>query len=116
MNATPGALAGLRHRVGAYYTDRIARHGPTPEGVAWTCGPTQELRFVQLLKVCDFSGPFSLNDLGCGYGALVGFIRRRYRGARVDDLGIDLSEAMVGAAQRLWARQQHAKFEGLARR
>jgi hypothetical protein len=28
------------------------------------------MRFVQLLKLRDFMSPFSLNDLGCGYGAL----------------------------------------------
>lgn len=104
------ALAPLRGRIRGYYTAKIERHGPTPAGVDWSCTPTQELRFVQLLRLCDFSRPFSLDDLGCGYGALLGFIGRRHRGARVDYLGIDLSESMVAQAQALWARRRNAAF------
>jgi SAM-dependent methyltransferase len=87
-------------RIEAYYADKISRYGAGPRGVDWTCTATQELRFVQLLKLCDFSRPFALNDLGCGYGALVGFLARRHPEADVDYLGIDLSPAMIGRARR----------------
>jgi hypothetical protein len=48
---------------------KIRKFGATPLGVDWTCVSTQQLPFVQLLKLCDTS-PASLNDLGCGYGAI----------------------------------------------
>lgn len=87
-------------RIETYYTDKVLRHGASPRGVDWTCMATQELRFVQLLKLCDFSGPFSLNDVGCGYGALIGFLVRRHPQADVDYLGVDLSSAMISRARR----------------
>ena len=62
-------LAAVHTGISDYYTAKIRKFGATPLGVDWTCLPTQELRFVQLLKVCDFTSPLSLNDLGCGYGA-----------------------------------------------
>jgi SAM-dependent methyltransferase len=83
-----------------YYTDRLARFGATPLGVDWSCAATQMLRFVKLLEICDFSTAFSLNDIGCGYGALAAFLDDRFPGARVDYLGVDLSPAMVRRARR----------------
>ncbi len=71
-----------------------------PLGVDWSCTASQWLRFVQLLKICSFDKPFSLIDLGCGYGALATFLADRHAGAMVDYLGIDLSPAMIRRARR----------------
>jgi len=105
------ALAALRSDIERYYSGKLERHGPTPEGVDWTCAPTQQLRFVQLLRVCDFAGPFSLNDLGCGWGALLGFLRARHRRARVDYCGIDVSPTMIEAARRIVSGRRSADFQ-----
>jgi SAM-dependent methyltransferase len=86
--------------VEAYYSARVAKYGATPLGVDWSCQATQSLRFVQLLKICDFSAPFTLNDIGCGYGALAAFLTIRYPEAKIDYLGLDLSRAMVSRARR----------------
>ena len=89
---------------------RVTRYGPTPLGVDWTCKATQELRFVQLLKLCDFSTPFSLNDVGCGYGALLTYLARRHAEADIEYMGVDLSPAMIQCAKRLHSRRRHAAF------
>jgi len=94
------ALDKMYAEVEAYYADRLARHGATPRGVDWSCAATQWLRFVQLLKVCSFGAPFSLIDLGCGYGALPTFLAERHADAEIDYLGIDLSPAMIARARR----------------
>src|SRR5713101_7211720 len=86
--------------VEAYYGARVAKYGATPLGVDWSCQATQNLRFVQLLKICDFSAPFALNDVGCGYGALAAFIAMRHPTSKVDYLGVDLSRAMISRARR----------------
>jgi len=86
--------------VEAYYSARVTKYGATPRGVDWPCQATQWLRFVQLLRICDFAAPFALNDVGCGYGALCAFLDLRYPESRVDYLGIDLSSAMVSLARR----------------
>ena len=110
MTTTALELAGLRSRIEHYYTAKIERHGPTPLGVDWSCEPTQQLRFVQLLRICDFREPFSLDDWGCGYGALLDFIGKRHRGAIVDYLGIDLSRAKIDHAEKLWCGKRNQSF------
>ena len=105
-----GELTGIYTGIAAYYSAKIARFGATPSGVDWTCQATQEMRFVQLLKLCDFTSPFSLNDLGCGYGALIAYLDRRHDDCAVDYLGIDVSEAMVRRARRLWRDRGNAAF------
>ena len=95
-----GPLRDVLSDVEAYYSARVAKHGATPLGVDWSCWATQNLRFVQLLKLCDFSGPFALNDIGCGYGALAAYLAMRHASAEIDYLGIDLSQAMVRRARR----------------
>ncbi|WP_114944553.1 class I SAM-dependent methyltransferase [Microvirga calopogonii] len=90
-------------QVEQYYTQKLRRYGPSPLGVDWSCVPTQALRFRKLLTLCDFANPFSLNDLGCGYGALLDYLALYHPQTPVDYLGIDLSPAMVRSANRRWA-------------
>lgn len=85
--------------VSAYYTRRINRHGAVPAGVDWASEAAQTLRFAILLRLCDFAGAFSLDDVGCGYGALWRHLSLRHAGAAVDYLGFDLSAAMIRHAR-----------------
>jgi SAM-dependent methyltransferase len=93
-------MDGVFRSVEAYYTGKVIEYGAIPLGVDWTCQATQWLRFVQLLKLCEFDTDFSLNDLGCGYGELAKFLHQRHPEAGIDYLGIDLSTAMVQRARR----------------
>lgn len=100
----------VHQNIAAYYTGKVKEFGCTPFGVDWSCVATQEMRFVQLLKLCDFSSPFTLNDLGCGYGALVEFLHRRYGACAVDYMGVDLSKEMVRRAQKRWRSTDRVRF------
>lgn len=125
MPTNESARASLNQIAGDvtdYYTGTLAQHGETPRGVDWSCKPTQELRFIQLLRICSFKASistslsfsttaFSLNDVGCGYGALCGFLRQRHRQARIDYLGVDLSQAMVDSARSRWGHLQNTIFD-----
>lgn len=93
--------------VEAYYAARVAKYGATPLGVDWSCQATQSLRFVQLLKICDFSAPISLNDVGCGCGALCALLAVRHPECEIDYLGIDLSKAMISRARRRFSTPGH---------
>lgn len=93
-----------------HYTACIRAHGPTPRGVDWESLATQQMRMVQLLKVCDWSRPLTLNDLGCGYGALLALLDARHRSTPVDYLGVDLSAPMVAAARRRWKNRPATEF------
>jgi SAM-dependent methyltransferase len=104
-------LAALYAGIDRYYSHKVNIHGPTPAGVDWPCLPTQELRFEQLLRVSGLHAPFSLNDIGCGYGALLAFLAKRHQhAARVDYLGVDLSAAMVAQARLLWRKRPLTDF------
>jgi SAM-dependent methyltransferase len=103
-------MRGLRARVREYYSGTIERHGSTPLGVDWPNAASQYLRFVQLLKVCDFARPFSLNDFGCGYGALLEYLAMRHSEAEITYRGIDISASMIAAARERWAGHRGAEF------
>lgn len=103
-------MRGIRNRVRAYYSDIIAQHGPTPLGVDWHSAASQNLRFLQLLKICDFDRPFSLNDFGCGYGALLEYLAQYHRRTKVVYRGIDLSPLMIAAAGNRWAKRPCTSF------
>lgn len=98
-----------------YYSGIAQRYGPTPRGVDWTSVATQYLRFVQLLKLCDFDAPFSLNDFGCGYGALLEFLTLRHPDANVAYRGIDVSKIIINAARNRWAARPQTTFEHSSR-
>jgi cytochrome P450 len=103
-------LGDIPTQISSYYSQKIGQFGSTPRGVDWSCAATQNLRFVQLLRICDFAAPFSLNDVGCGYGALVRFLAKRQPDAHIDYLGIDLAAAMVRRARRLHRNAPHTSF------
>jgi SAM-dependent methyltransferase len=104
--------ASVHTRIEAYYGARVRRFGATPQGVDWACRPTQELRFVKLLGLCDFSQSLSINDIGCGYGALATFIAHRHPQVPLDYLGVDLSAEMIKQAKRgRVARRDGVRFE-----
>ena len=101
--------AALRE-IARYYEEKVNEFGPTPWGVDWTCEPTQHLRFIQLLKIAGAQRRYSLNDLGCGYGALLAFARERYAAGAVDYAGVDVAPAMVAHAQHAFMSDPDARF------
>lgn len=89
--------------VARYYTSKLEEHGTTARGVDWNGEDSQTLRFDQLLRIVDVAGRFSINDVGCGYGALLDYLDAR--GLEVDYTGIDVSAEMASAgAQRFEGR------------
>lgn len=104
----------IKKTVETYYTNKIQRLGITPQGVDWNSEESQFLRFAQLCKVVDFSTPYTINDYGSGYGALVDYLDER--GTVFRYFGFDLSEEMVQASQaRLAAREDCTFFSDPAR-
>ncbi len=95
-------------RVDQYYSGKVAAHGATARGVDWSSAASQALRFAQLLKICTDQGPFSLNDIGCGYGALVGYLEQH--GYRCEYRGYDISSRMVEQARVLYGSRPDCEF------
>jgi SAM-dependent methyltransferase len=95
--------------VARYYSDKLAEHGETPRGVDWNGEEAQTTRFKQLCMVVDGQAEmFSVNDLGCGYGALLDYLLPRYSLASY--LGVDVAEEMVRAACTRHQARVNARF------
>jgi SAM-dependent methyltransferase len=108
-----GPTSDLLTEVASYYTGKLAEHGPTPRGVDWNGEDSQALRFEQLCRIITTSDHFSINDIGCGYGALLDFMGTRYRGFSYT--GFDISAEMIRAAMTGHPAARNARFIHSAR-
>jgi SAM-dependent methyltransferase len=93
-----------------YYSGRFAEHGATARGVDWNSSESQEVRFAQLARACPAGRPFTLLDYGCGYGALLPYLRER--GFAVDYTGFDLSPSMLEHGRERFAGEPGVRFVG----
>lgn len=93
--------------VSDYYSAKLAEYGESPRGVDWNSEESQSLRFEQLLKIVQKPGVISLNDLGCGYGALLDFLQSR---CAFSYQGVDVSAEMVDAARGMHSSVVDASF------
>ncbi|HEY6137930.1 MAG TPA: class I SAM-dependent methyltransferase [Thermoanaerobaculia bacterium] len=90
------ALSDEIHRqVADYYSRKFHEHGATARGVDWKSAESQYNRFRQLARVIERT-PFSILDVGCGYGAFADFLRETHAEFRY--VGTDISEDMAAAA------------------
>lgn len=83
------------------YSDSLGTHGTAAKGVGWGDETSHQLRFDKLAMVLEPpSEAISVIDLGCGYGALHGYLAGR--GYRLSKFyGYDISEDMLREARRL---------------
>ena len=87
----------IHERTREYYERKLAAHGASPAGVDWNSRASQELRFAQLATLWGQAREASLLDFGCGYGALLHWLRAS--GFTGPYIGFDLSAAMIKAAE-----------------
>ncbi len=99
----------LLAKVERYYADRLREHGATARGVDWPTEMSQRVRFEQLARILPSDRPFSVNDVGCGYGGLVEFLDDTE--LRADYLGVDVSPSMIQAARERYASRTSSRFE-----
>ena len=98
----------IRSDVTSYYETRLTEHGATARGVDWNGAESQILRFSQLARVLPEQGAFSINDIGCGYGALYDFLSERY--PEFVYCGTDISTEMIAVASNRLAASSSARF------
>jgi SAM-dependent methyltransferase len=95
--------------VARYYTNKVTEYGPTPKGVDWRDAESQALRFQALIELIPDDGlEVSINDYGCGYGALFDVLAERWE--EFQYLGYDVSEAMIAQARARHSADQRASF------
>lgn len=100
--------SAILETVARYYSEKLERFGPTAQGVDWNSDDSQRLRFAKLLALDASADDRSLIDYGCGYGALVEFLKESGRCWRYT--GFDVSEAMIRQASTLHAGRTGVSF------
>ena len=98
----------LLSEVATYYSDKLTEHGQSPRGVDWNGEDSQILRFEQLCKIIEQSRAVSINDLGCGYGALNTFLSQQFE--QLTYTGIDVSKDMIKAAELRYLDESQTRF------
>jgi SAM-dependent methyltransferase len=97
-----GEVEQMLEDVRSLYSDSISRYGTDARSVGWHDRESQELRFEKLAYLLDadpWDGPFTVNDLGCGYGEMFRFLDARC-GSRMERYhGYDISADMLDAAR-----------------
>jgi SAM-dependent methyltransferase len=78
------------------YNKRLALYGYDPKTLGWTKGK-QEIRFNTLTQIGNFSNS-SILDVGCGFGDLYGFLKKR--GLTFDYTGVDLNSALISIGHK----------------
>jgi SAM-dependent methyltransferase len=108
MSRPPDArFPSILEKVARYYDERLVTFGDTPQGVDWNSADSQSMRFGRLLGLIENGGEASINDFGCGYGALVDYLGDT--SLRLTYCGFDISLPMIAAARarhdgRSWCR------------
>jgi len=86
-------------KVKKLYTDSLKEYGVNSKSVGWTTEEGQILRFKKLCEVIeDKNTPFTVNDLGCGYGAMFEYLKKNNFNI-VHYNGYDISEEMLETAK-----------------
>jgi SAM-dependent methyltransferase len=98
-----------------YFASRIEQKGPSHEAVDWGSVDRQQLAFRQMLKILQdpvtgqIARSFSLLDYGCGYGALLPYLRERgFELAAYT--GYDMTPAMIDAARGAYGAIPNSEF------
>ena len=92
-----------------YYNSKISNYGTSARGVDWNGEESQALRFHQLCKILSGSSKkFTLNDLGCGYGALIDYLDESYSDYQY--IGIDISNQMIEVANNNYGNRSDIRF------
>ena len=80
------------------YFERFVKYGAKPEGSFWASKSRQESRFKIIVdEICKInkSRKIDLSDVGCGYGALVTYIKSSEISRSVEYSGYDISEGLI---------------------
>jgi hypothetical protein len=101
-------LSSILPSVEKYYSEKVAAFGSAPRGADWKSAESQTMRFDQLLRLIQSDKPFTINDYGCGYGALVDYLDRHNH--QFDYRGFDISEKMISEALRTYGHRADCAF------
>jgi SAM-dependent methyltransferase len=110
MNETLSEIARLS-------SEWIEQHGATHRGVGYRDEASQPLRFAKLAQIVDprrAGEGISVNDFGCGYGALFRYLDENLPVPLTRYYGYDISPEVLTAGEQ-WVADDRAVFEESSR-
>jgi hypothetical protein len=90
-------LKGIEDRLKKFYQEHMASHGTGARGVGWKNDEAQTVRFQQLARLFPADDLFSVNDLGCGTGAFLDYLKTIH--ADFGYYGYDVLDEMIQASK-----------------
>jgi len=90
---------GILNEVNKYYSSKIIENGATSVGVDWNSQESHYMRFNQLTKNIEKDVSKTILDFGCGYGALIDFLKLNSF-TNYSYFGFDISEEMITSASK----------------
>jgi SAM-dependent methyltransferase len=103
----------MKKEIESYYHDKLSEFGTGAQGVGWKNETVQYKRFEQLCQVIADDTKFSINDLGCGTGELLLYLRKQAY-SDFTYYGYDVLENMIGLASERFRDTAGATFKHLA--
>lgn len=91
-----------------YFGEKLDAFGATPQGADWNSDEAQNIRFQQLLRLCDSTSEFTILDYGCGYGALINFLNSN--DYKFKYIGFDILPEMIAAAHKKNGHHSNCAF------
>lgn len=89
-----------------YYSGKIREHGISAKGVDWNSEDSQNLRFLQLIKViAEQDKDFSVLDYGCGYGAIIEMLQQKSSSMKYT--GFDISQEMLDRGKQMFGENNN---------
>ncbi len=97
-------------QIAEHYTQSLEDHGEVAAGVGWGTAEKHAIRFESLLQLVQGeTEPFTVNDLGCGYGALIDELDARAHTVS-QFTGYDISDKMIAAAKARYGDRAGVSF------
>jgi putative flippase GtrA len=84
-----------------FFEEKLATHGATAQGIDYNSTEAVHARYKQVLRAMTRSSGFSVNDFGCGFGGIVGYMDANGF-SDFDYTGYDVTEAMVTKAREIY--------------
>jgi hypothetical protein len=94
----PGRLQQTLEGIGDLYRQSLDKHGLTAKSVGWKDEVSHRLRFEKLVQVIDVravKAGITINDWGCGYGAMFHYLDRVLGRRLTSYYGYDIIDKML---------------------
>jgi len=93
----------------SYYEQNKIKENDSQK-VGWKNNHAQEIRFRQFLNALSDDEGFSVNDFGCGFGDLFGYLSQMLISTVFEYKGYDILEEMINKANTKYKGVSNASF------